>query len=104
MLRTACLGVLLLVLPSCIAAIGNEATGWNEMPTTALPMMREKVDVLNRIVAMRQRRLDDARSLIQAGRGGQAEVDAADIELAEAQLRLIEARAQVQALEARSRD
>ena len=104
MLRTAGLVVLLLMLPSCIAAIGNKATGWGETPTSALPVLREKVDVLSRIVALRQQQFDEVKSLVSAGRAGSVEALEAEIKLSEAKLRLLEARTEVQAVEARARD
>jgi len=104
MLRTAAVVVLLLSLPSCIAAIGNKGNGWGEVPTSALPMLREKVDVLSRVVALRQQQFDDVKSLVAASRAGSVEAAEAEIKLAEAKLRLLEARAEVQAVESRSRD
>ena len=104
MLRTAGLVVLLLMLPSCIAAIGNKATGWSELPTSALPIVREKVDALRRIVALRQQQFEEARARHGAGQASSTEVAAAEIELSEANIRLLDARVELQALEARARD
>ena len=102
MLRYAVAVVLLLSLPSCIAAIGNKGVGWDEVPTSALPLVREKVDALKRIVDLRQQNLDNQRTLHESGRGDAASVAEVEIALQEAKIRLLDARAELQALEGRT--
>jgi hypothetical protein len=104
MLRHAVAVVLLLSLPSCIAAIGNKGVGWDEVPASALPLVRDKVDALKRIVDLRQQQLDNQRTALEAGRGDATTVAGAEIELQEAKIRLLDARVELQALEGRTRD
>jgi len=104
MLRHAVAIVLLLSLPSCIAAIGNKGVGWDDLPASALPLVREKVDALKRIVDLRQQHLDNQRTLFEAARGDGTSVAEAEIALQEAKIRLLDARAGLQVLEERTRD
>lgn len=96
MLRTSAVVCLLLVLPSCIAAIGNTSTSASRVPG-GVPVLRARVDLARRVVELRQLRLDDVRTLAAAGRADATSVVEAEIALEEARIRLLEAEAELAA-------
>lgn len=98
------LALLFLVLPGCVAAIGNTGYGLHSYPPASAPLLQERVATANRIVELRQRRLDDLRSLSAAGRADSAAVGEAEIQLEEAKMRLIECRIDLSAAEAKKKD
>jgi hypothetical protein len=99
MLKPAVSVLLLLCLPACVAAIGNKGATWNSLPASAKPLLQEKIEAARRIVELRQQRLDSLRSAQQAGRVDEATVAEAEIAVEEARIRLLDCRAQLQALE-----
>lgn len=103
MVRAICV-LLLLTLPSCIAAIGNRGGIYDSASTSSLPLLREKVAALRRIVELQKEKAGDLRSLHEAGRADASSVADAEIALEEANIRLLDCRAELQALEARKRD
>ena len=103
-MRTVVLGLLLLALPGCIAAIGNTGYGLHSYPVAAAPLLQERVSAANRIVELRQRQLDTMRDQAQSGKVGADAVIAAEIELEEAKLHLVECRIDLNAAEAKKKD
>ena len=102
-MRTVVLAAFLLILPSCVAAIGNTGFGSHAYSKDAAPMLRERVAAATRIVELRQQQLAAAREQLQAGRNAEAVV-ASEILLEEAKLQLIACRLDLAAAEARDDD
>ena len=98
------LALLLLILPSCVAAIGNSATGVPSLPRSTEPLLAEKVQAAERVVTLREQKLDVLRSLRESGRAGDAEMVDAEIELQESKIRLLQLRAELQAMKQRDSD
>jgi hypothetical protein len=103
-MRAIVLVPLLLVLPGCVAAIGNTGYGLHAYPSAAAPLLQERVAAATRIVELRQRQLDTLRDLFQNGRTGGDAVIAVEVELEEAKLRLCECRIDLNAAEAKKND
>jgi hypothetical protein len=103
-MRTLAPLFLLLVLPACVAAIGNTGFGPHSWSCAPASMLQERVAAASRIVELRQRQLDDVRELQRAGRSGPDAAFAAEILLEEAKLRMIECRLDLAAAEAREPD
>jgi hypothetical protein len=103
-MRTVGLALLFLTLPGCVAAIGNTGYGLHAYPSAAAPLLQERVSVANRIVELRQRKLDTLRALAQGGRIGDDAAIAAEVELEEAKLRLVECRIDLSAAEGKKKD
>jgi hypothetical protein len=103
-MRTVGLALLFLTLPGCVAAIGNTGYGLHAYPSAAAPLLQERVSVANRIVELRQRKLDTLRALAQTGRVGDDASIAAEVELEEAKLRLVECRIDLSAAEGKKKD
>ena len=95
MLRTTLAVLLLAVLPGCVVAVSAMPTP----PGDAVPLLREKVAAAQRVVELRQRNLEDVRSLEQAGRAGPTELAGAESLVLEAQIRLLDARVELLACE-----
>lgn len=91
--------LLLPTLPGCVAAIGNSGGGWRDMPATAKPLLQEKVEAARRIVELQQRKLDELRNRHAAGAVAADAVVDAEIAVEEARLRLLDCRAELQAME-----
>lgn len=102
-MRTVVLAAFLLVLPGCVAAIGNTGFGPHSYSKEAAPLLRERVAAATRIVELRQQELAAAREQLKAGRSAEAAV-AAEILLEEAKLQLIACRIDLAAAEARDDD
>jgi outer membrane protein TolC len=92
------------VLPGCVAAIGNSGYGFRAYPPSTASILRERVDSANRIVELRQRRLDELRVQSQSGAATTSSVTEAEILLEEARLRLLECRAELRATEPKKDD
>jgi len=103
-MRTVGLALSLLTLPGCVAAIGNTGYGLHAYPTAAAPLLQERVAAANRIVDLLQRQLDVMRDQAQNGKVGAEAVIAAEVQLEEAKLRLIECRIDLSAAEAKKKD
>lgn len=101
--RSVLLLLLLLALPSCFAMIGNSGTFYS-LPDTASPLLREKVVAAERILQLRQQKLDELRAQFQAGRMDEQSLTDAEIAVEEARIQLLQFRAELQALESRDRD
>lgn len=87
----------LLPLTSCIAAIGNTGADVRAATPALRAIGREKLEVAERIVTLRERQRDDLRLQHDAGRVDARAVLEAEIQLEEARLRLLELRAEVAA-------
>lgn len=87
----------LLPLTSCIAAIGNRGSTTPDLNPATRAICLEKIAAAERIVALRQQQVDNLRSLTQAGRGDQNQLQEAEIQLEEARLRLLDYRAELAA-------
>jgi len=103
-MRTVVLALLFLTLPGCVAAIGNTGYGLHAYPSTAAPLLQERVSAANRIVELRQRQLDTMRDQAQSGKVGADAVIAAEIELEEAKLHLVECRIDLSAAEGKKKE
>ncbi len=98
------LALLLLILPSCVAAIGNSATGVPSLPRSTEPLLAEKVQAAERVVVLREQKLDQVRGLANAAAAPSIDVVDAEIELQEAKIRLLQLRAELQAMKQRDDD
>jgi hypothetical protein len=103
-MRTVVLGLLFVALPGCVAAIGNTGYGLHTYPSAAAPLLQERVSAANRIVELRQRLLDTLRDLAKNSRVGDDAVIAAEIELEEAKLHLVECRIDLNAAEGKKKE
>lgn len=93
-----------LVLSGCVAAIGNRGYGYHTYPPSTASILRERVGSAQKIVDLRQRRLDELRVLSQGGASPTSAVTEAEIQLEEARLRLLECRAELRATEPKKDD
>ncbi|MBK8979095.1 MAG: hypothetical protein IPM29_24640 [Planctomycetes bacterium] len=98
----AVLSLALLALPSCVLAVGNSASGVGGFPTTTLPLLQQKIEAAERIVALREQAVAHARELREAGRT--PDDMAAEIHLEEARIQLLQFRAELLAVQDRGRD
>ena len=48
------LAAALLLLPACVFAVGNSATGTPALPDSTAPLLEEKVQAAERVVALRE--------------------------------------------------
>jgi hypothetical protein len=103
-MRTIALALLVLTLPGCVAAIGNTGYGMHSYPYAAAPLLQERVAAATRIVDLRQRQLDTLRAQAQGGNATADAVNAVEVQLEEAKLRLIECRIDLSAAEAKHKD
>jgi hypothetical protein len=95
---------LFLFLPGCVAAIGNTGYGPHHYPPSTAPILQEQVTAANRVVELRQRRLDTLRQLNAAGTADAAALLEAEIQVEEARIRLLECRAELSAVESKKKD
>ena len=94
----------LLLLPACVAAIGNSASGVPSLPRSTEPLLAEKVQAAERIVTLREQKLDQLRAQAEGGRVSEDQVLDAQIALQEAKIRQLQLRAELAALRARQGD
>lgn len=103
MLRIATV-LLLLVLPSCVAAIGNTGlSGFTSSPA-AVPLLQQKVEGARRIVALRQRRFDELETRRAAGQVELGTVLDAEIALEQAKLDLLDLQIALQGAQQKDKD
>lgn len=93
------LSLLLLTLPSCVAAIGNRGSTWNTLPASARPLMQEKVEAARRVVELCQRKCDALKAQHESGQVDMHTLTDAEIAVEEARIRLLDCRATLQAME-----
>ena len=98
MLRVATV-LLLLSLPSCVAAIGNRGVSPFPASKASVPLLQEKIEGARRIVALRQRRVDELEARRTAGQVEVSAVIDAEIALEQAKLDLLDLRIALQGVE-----
>jgi len=91
--------LLLLCLPSCVAAIGNRGVSSFTPTRASVPLLQEKIEGARRIVALRQRRVDELESRRAAGQVEVSAVIDAEIALEQAKLDLLDLRIALQGVE-----
>lgn len=84
-----------LTLPGCVAAIGN--TGYAGSWPRSRALLEQRTASAQRIVDLRQQRLDELRTLQAAGRGDASITITAEIELEESRMVLLDCKAQLEA-------
>jgi hypothetical protein len=102
-MRHAFLLALFLVVPGCVAAIGNTGFGPHQYPPATAPLLQERVTAATRVVELRQRRLDALRQQSAAGTADTATLIEAEIQVEEARIRLLECRAELSAVETKKK-
>jgi hypothetical protein len=94
----------LLVLPSCVAAIGNTGMSPFSNSPAAVPLLQQKVEGARKIVALRQRRFDELETRRAAGQVELGAVLDAEIALEEAKLALLDLQMTLQSAQKRDDD
>lgn len=96
--------LLLLTLPSCVAAIGNTGlSGFSSSPA-AVPMLQQKVEGARKIVALRQRRFDELETRRAAGQVELGTVLDAEIALEQAKMDLLDLQIALQGAQQKDKD
>ena len=98
------LAIPFLFLTSCVAAIGNKGYTSFDLPKSTAPFLEEKVDVARRVVQLRKRKYERMRMQIDSGRGSPVDALEAEIEVEEARIRLLQFRAELEAVLSRKDD
>ena len=98
MIRSLGACVLLLVLPSCVAALGNTTYGAG-ITQSSLPDLRDRQAAADRVVAICERKLALLRAQSEAGRTSELDIADAEIAVEKARIQAIEFRTQLRSVE-----